>query len=48
MSIIQPRSHTNIDWCFAVKEKRLTNQNKPTAWKADDISGIGKNKKDFK
>lgn len=48
MSIIQPRRHTNIDWCLAVKEKKKPNQNKPTDWKADDISGTGKNKKDFK
>lgn len=28
--------------------KKKPNQNKPTDWKADDISGTGKNKKDFK
>lgn len=28
--------------------KKITNQNNPTAWKADGILGTNKNKKDFK
>lgn len=40
MSIIQTRSHTNIDRCLTIMEKKkLTNQSKPTTWKADGILG---------